>query len=110
MSIPGLSGSGLLPPAAPEHEGGGLRTTVPREDALAVVCPVLLLNSEYDDLRASAEVFAGLLAVAGVDVRQVLVRGMLHGFLNLHAGIEPVDRALGLMAEVVVGDRALVPA
>ena len=36
-------------------------------------CPVLLLNSEYDDLRASAEVFAGRLAVAGVDVRQVLV-------------------------------------
>ena len=33
--------------------------------------PVLLLNSEYDDLRASAEVFAGQLAAAGVDVRQV---------------------------------------
>jgi len=74
------------------------------------LCPVLLLNSEYDDLRASAEVFAGQLAVAGVDVRQVLARGMLHGFLNLHAGIEPVDAALELMAQVVAGDRALVRA
>ena len=33
--------------------------------------------------------------VAGVDVRQVIVRGMLHGFLNLHAGIEPVDAGAG---------------
>jgi acetyl esterase len=74
---------------------------MPANAVLEGLCPVLLLNSEYDDLRASAEVFAGQLAVAGVDVRQVLARGMLHGFLNLHAGIEPVDRALDLMAEVV---------
>ena len=75
---------------------------MPGGAVLEGLCPVLLLNSEYDDLRASAEVFAGQLAVAGVDVRQVLVPGMLHGFLNLHAGIEPVDRALTLMAETVV--------
>ena len=54
--------------------------------------------------------FAGQLAVAGVDVRQVLVRGMLHGFLNLHPGIEPVDRALDLMAGVVAGERVRVTA
>jgi acetyl esterase len=75
---------------------------MPAGAVLEALCPVLLLNSEYDDLRASAEVFAGQLAVAGVDVRQVMARGMLHGFLNLHAGIEPVDRALDLMAAVVV--------
>jgi acetyl esterase/lipase len=74
---------------------------MPGNAVLEGLCPVLLLNSEYDDLRASAEVFAGQLAVAGVDVRQVLAPGMLHGFLNLHAGIEPVDAALDLMAEVV---------
>ena len=28
---------------------------------------------------------------------------MLHGFLNLHAGVEPVAQALDLMAEVVAG-------
>jgi acetyl esterase/lipase len=83
---------------------------MPGNAVLEGLCPVLLLNSEYDDLRASAEVFAGQLAVAGVDVRQVLARGMLHGFLNLHAGIEPVDEALRLMATVVGGDRARVSA
>jgi acetyl esterase len=83
---------------------------MPGTGVLDGLCPVLLLNSEYDDLRASAEVFAGQLAVAGVDVRQVLARGMLHGFLNLHAGIEPVDRALGLMSEAVAGERIPVPA
>ena len=35
---------------------------------------------------------------------------MLHGFLNLHAGIEPVDEALDLMAAVVAGARARVAA
>ena len=81
---------------------------MPANAVLEGLCPVLLLNSEYDDLRASAEVFAGQLAVAGVDVRQVLAPGMLHGFLNLHAGIEPVDRALDLMSQVVAGRTARV--
>src|SRR5215207_3797604 len=75
---------------------------MPGNSVLEGLCPVLLLNSEYDDLRASAEVFAGQLAAAGVDVRQVLVPGMLHGFLNLHPGVEPVDAALALMAQTVV--------
>jgi acetyl esterase/lipase len=83
---------------------------MPANAVLEGLCPVVLLNSEYDDLRASAEVFAGQLTVAGVDVRQVLVPGMLHGFLNLHAGVKPVDRALGLMAEVVSGGRVRVDA
>jgi acetyl esterase/lipase len=74
---------------------------MPANAVLDGLCPVLLLNSEYDDLRPSAEAFAGLLATAGVDVRQVVVPGMLHGFLNLHTGVEAVDRALGLMAAAV---------
>src|SRR5215218_3666619 len=74
---------------------------MPGNSVLEGLCPVLLLNSEYDDLRASAEVFAGQLAAAGVDVRQVVAPGMLHGFLNLDAGIEPVDEALRLMAGTV---------
>ncbi len=90
----------------PESRADGY--AMPANAVLEGLCPVLLLNSEYDDLRASAEVFAGQLAVAGVDVRQVLVRGMLHGFFNLHAGIEPVDEALDLMAAVVAGERARV--
>ncbi|WP_346618497.1 alpha/beta hydrolase [Blastococcus montanus] len=84
---------------------------MPANAVLEGLCPVVLINSEYDDLRASAEVFAGQLAVAGVDVRQVLARGMLHGFLNLHPGIGPVDEALELMAEVVArtGRPAVAP-
>ena len=72
--------------------------------ALAVLdglCPTVVLNAEYDDLRSSGEAFAAALALAGVDVRQVLVPGMLHGFLNTRADLEPVDRALSLMADVV---------
>jgi hypothetical protein len=43
------------------------------------------------------------LAAAGVDVRQVLARGMLHGFLNHSAAIEPVAQGLDLIAGVVAG-------
>jgi acetyl esterase/lipase len=72
--------------------------------ALAVLdglCPTVVINAEYDDLRASGEAFSAALAVAGVDVRQVCVPGVLHGFLNQPAELEPVGRCLDLMAEVV---------
>jgi len=76
--------------------------------ALAVLeglAPTLVLNAEYDDLRASGEAFAARLALASVDVRQVLVPGMLHGFLNTRSDVAPVDRALTLMADVVASAR-----
>ena len=65
------------------------------------LCPVLVLNAEYDDLRASGQAFASALAAAGVDVRQVTVTSMLHGFLNLPASIGPVGAALDLIAETL---------
>jgi acetyl esterase/lipase len=65
--------------------------------------PTLLLNAEYDDLRSSGEAFAAALALAGVDVRQVTARGMLHGFLNHSGEIEPISNALDLIADVVAG-------
>ena len=67
------------------------------------LCPVLVLNAEYDRLRASGEAFTAALAVAGVDVRQVTVRGLLHGFLNQPAELEPVGRCLDLIAATVKG-------
>ncbi|GAA4978418.1 alpha/beta hydrolase [Kineococcus glutinatus] len=84
---------------------------MPASADLAGLCPVLLLNAEYDDLRTSGEAFAAQLARAGVDVRQVLARGLLHGFLNLPADLEPVDRALDLLAAVVAGqpERVVLP-
>ena len=82
---------------------------MPANAVLDGLCPVVLLNAEYDDLRSSSETFAAQLAVAGVDVRQVMFRGLLHGFLNMPATIEPVDRALDLMAEVVGAPAQALP-
>ena len=67
------------------------------------LCPTLVLNAEYDDLRASGQAFAAALAAAGVDVRQVMLTSMLHGFLNLPATIGPVAAALDLIAGTVRG-------
>jgi len=65
------------------------------------LCPALVLNAEYDHLRASGEAFTAAAALAGVDVRQVTIRGLLHGFLNLPAEVAPVRRCLNLIAETV---------
>lgn len=65
------------------------------------MCPALVINAEYDDLRTSGQAFAAALAAAGADVRQVMVASMLHGFLNLPATIGPVAEALDLIASVL---------
>ena len=65
------------------------------------LCPTLVLNAEYDNLRPSGEAFTAALALAGVDVLQFTVRGMLHGFLNLPAEVEPVRRCLDLIAGTI---------
>jgi hypothetical protein len=39
----------------------------------------------------------------------VLVPGVLHAFLNQPAELEPVGRCLDLMADVVAGERVVVP-
>ena len=57
------------------------------------LCPTVVINAEYDRLRASGEAFTAALALAGVDVRQVMVPGVLHGFLNQPAELEPVGGA-----------------
>src|SRR3954453_14150732 len=85
----------------PESAADGY--AMPANAVLEGLCPVLVLNAQYDDLRVSGEAFAAQLALAGVDVRQVLARGMLHGFLNTRPAVEPVGGALDLMAEPVAG-------
>jgi acetyl esterase len=55
----------------------------------------------HDRLRASGEAFTAAAAGASVDVRQVMIHGMLHGFLNLPAEVKPVRRCLDLIAETV---------
>ena len=71
------------------------------------LCPTLVLNAEYDDLRASGQAFGSALAAAGVDVRQAMVSSMLHGFLNLPASIGPVGAALDLIAEALRGSAVI---
>ena len=93
---------------SPLHEnylGGPLSSgdgyAFPANAVLEGLCPTLVINGEYDELRASGEAFTAAVAVAGVDVRQVLARGVLHGFLNQPAELEPVASCLDLIAETV---------
>jgi acetyl esterase len=63
--------------------------------------PTLVVNAEYDDLRASGEAFAACLALAGVDVRIVTATGMLHAFLIASDAVEPAARVRELLADTV---------
>jgi acetyl esterase/lipase len=64
----------------------------PREEADAYALPALgdlrglprtlVINCEYDALRASGEAFAAALAAAGVPVSQLLAEDVLHGHIN----------------------------
>jgi acetyl esterase len=97
--------AGTGSPLSENYLGGPLSRAdgyaFPANAVLEGLCPTVVINAEYDDLRASGEAFTAALAVAGVDVRQVSVPGVLHGFLNQPAELEPVGRCLDLMAEVV---------
>ncbi|MEV8376058.1 alpha/beta hydrolase [Kribbella sp. NPDC056861] len=74
---------------------------MPALAALEGLTRTLIMTAEYDDLAPSGREFAAQLAVAGVDVRHVGIASMLHGFLNLPAAVEPVNRALDLISETV---------
>jgi acetyl esterase len=73
----------------------------PASAVLDGLSPTLVLNAEYDYLCASGEAFTAAAALAGVDIRQVTVRGMLHSFLNLPAEVEPVRRCLEIITGTV---------
>jgi len=47
------------------------------------VAPALVVTSEGDELRPSAEAYVGDLARGGVDVEYAKERGAIHGFLNM---------------------------
>ena len=73
----------------------------PAKAVLEALCPTLVVNAEYDHLRSSGQAFTAALAIAGVDVRQHMVSGLLHGFLNQPARLLPVGACLELMSEFV---------
>ena len=68
---------------------------------LAGLCRTVMVDAEYDDLRRSEEPFLAALTTAGVDVTRHLQPGVLHGFLNLPAEVEPVGQAFQLIADAV---------
>jgi acetyl esterase/lipase len=58
----------------------------------------LVVTSEYDDLRATAEAFVGQLRTAGVPVREHREPGAVHGHLNV-PGCLPFQRSVAVLAE-----------
>jgi acetyl esterase/lipase len=62
--------------------GLGERYAFPGGHDAAGLPPTFILNSDADDLRASAEMFAAELTTAGVDVLVVREPGTRHGHLN----------------------------
>jgi acetyl esterase len=85
---------------APAESADGY--AMPAGADLAGLCPVVMLDAEYDDLRRSEEPFHAGLVAAGVDVTRVVIPGVLHGFLNLPAEVEPVGHAFQLIANAVL--------
>ncbi|CAN5380892.1 N/A [soil metagenome] len=57
-----------------------------------------LAPAEYDELRASAELFEQQLHETGVPVHLELARGMVHGFLGRSPALEPVNATLDFFA------------
>jgi acetyl esterase len=102
----------------PEDVSGMVRTYVGGPESLADgyampglgilegLCETVVVNAEYDDLRASGEAFAAAAALAGVDIRQVTVPGMLHAFLHLPDIFEDVSRVHALFAETILAGRS----
>lgn len=69
----------------------------------------LIVASEGDELRPSAEAYVGDLARGGVDVEYVNERGAIHGFLNMTgspAAARTADRVARFLRERAGGDVA----
>ncbi len=69
--------------------------------ALEGLPPSLVLVSEYDDLRPTAELFIDQARAAGCQVERRLCAGMLHGHLNRTPVLREVDASLDAIARVV---------
>jgi acetyl esterase/lipase len=61
----------------------------------------LIINSDYDPLRASGQLFAAQLTAAAVDVRVFTEPGTVHGHLNFTPTFEPVEHSLQELAAAV---------
>lgn len=79
-------GTDIFRPVVENYVGGpALEASpyaMPGAADLAGFPTTLMINCEYDGLRASGEEFAASLRAAGVDVRELLARDVLHGHIN----------------------------
>jgi acetyl esterase/lipase len=73
----------------------------PANGAHAGLPPVLIVNSEYDRLRASGEAFGAALAEAGVEVRMETEPGTAHGHIN-EPTLPAATRTLQRIAEWIL--------
>lgn len=79
--------SDLAASIAAADEGRATSSPPPRKWWAGLVhrdrrAPTLVINSEYDGLRASGEAATAALIAANVPTRQLLARGVAHGHLN----------------------------
>jgi acetyl esterase len=79
---------------------------MPAEADLAGLPSTVVVTSEYDDLRASADAFAEQLAAAGVVVTTHEEAGVLHGHLNRDPRTAGTDRSLDVLADALTGSVA----
>jgi len=70
---------------------------MPGQAALAGLPPTLVIGSEYDDLRSSAEAFQASLTAAGVPVQVRVEAGSPHGHLA-HPLSPPFARSVAAIA------------
>jgi acetyl esterase/lipase len=73
---------------------------MPALGELAGLPPTLIINCEYDGLRASGEAYGTALAEAGVRVEVVCAPAVMHGHLN-HPWLPAAQSSLATMAEWV---------
>jgi acetyl esterase/lipase len=88
---------------APVAEAGGYAFAGVAAD-LSGLPATLIINCEYDGLRASGERYEEQLRDAGVDVEQHLARDVAHGHLN-RPGLPEAQKSLATIADWV-GNRA----
>ena len=94
----------ILGPVVENYLGGPLDSATPYAMAalgsVTGLPPTLIINCEYDALRASGEAFAEQLAAAGVTTHMTMAPEVLHGHLN-QPWLAATQDSLALMAEWV---------
>lgn len=71
-------------------------------DELSDMPPTLIIVAEYDPLRDEAILYAEKLQKSGVEVKQSLYKGMVHGFFQMGGIIDDGNLAIGETAQFLI--------